>query len=62
MIRDLFDDGWEYAEGGSFFGMLLTPMQPVTLPHDASIGKSRQPDYPSGAGGAYAWNGVVTYR
>src|SRR5690349_6681142 len=62
MIRELFDAGWEYAEGGTFFGLLLTPTQPVTLPHDASIGKSRSPSNPSGAGGAYAWNGVVTYR
>ncbi|HEU5097983.1 MAG TPA: glycoside hydrolase family 2 TIM barrel-domain containing protein, partial [Roseiflexaceae bacterium] len=61
MIRELFDDGWEYTEGGPFFGILLTPTQPVTLPHDASIGKPRKPDHPSGAGGAYAWNGVVTY-
>jgi beta-galactosidase len=62
MIRALFDAGWEYTEGGTFFGLLLAPTQPVTLPHDASIGKPRRPDYPSGAGGAYAWNGVVTYR
>jgi beta-galactosidase len=62
MIRELFDAGWEYTEGAPFFGMLLIPTQPVTLPHDASIGKPRKPDHPSGPGGAYAWNGVVTYR
>ena len=62
MIRDLFNDGWEYAEGGTFFGILRTPTQPDMLPHDASIGKPRRPDHPSGPGGAYAWNGVVTYR
>jgi hypothetical protein len=62
MQRALFDAGWEYTEGSTFFGMLLSPTQPVTLPHDASIGKPRKPDHPSGAGGAYAWNGVVTYR
>ncbi len=62
MQRELFDTGWEYAEGSPFFGMLLAPTQPVMLPHDASIGKPRKPDYPSGAGGAYAWNGVITYR
>ncbi|GHO64115.1 beta-galactosidase [Ktedonobacter sp. SOSP1-52] len=62
MIRILFNDGWEYAEGGTVFGMLLTPTQPVTLPHDASIERPRKADHPSRAGGAYAWNGVLTYR
>jgi len=41
MIRELFDAGWEYTEGGTSFGMLLTPTQPVTLPHDASIGSAQ---------------------
>src|SRR2546427_797884 len=62
MIKQAFDAGWEYTEGGTFFGMLLTPTQPVTLPHDASIGKARRADHPSGSGGGYAWNGVVSYR
>src|SRR2546425_12112228 len=62
MIKQTFDAGWEYAEGGTYFGMLLTPTQPVTLPHDASIGKARRADHPSGSGGGYAWNGVVSYR
>lgn len=62
MHRELFDTGWEYAEGSPFFGLLTVPTQPVTLPHDASIGKPRKADYPCGAGGAYAWNGVITYR
>jgi beta-galactosidase len=62
MIRALFNDGWEYTEGSPFFGMLRAPTQPITVPHDASIGKARHPDHPSGAGGAYAWNGTVTYR
>jgi hypothetical protein len=62
MIRTLFDAEWEYTEGGTFFGMLLTPTQPVRLPHDASIGKPRKLDHPSGPGGVYAWNGVVSYR
>src|SRR5947209_11948696 len=62
MIKQAFDGGWEYTEGGTFLGTLLAPMQPVTLPHDASIGKARRADHPSGPGGAYAWNGVVNYR
>ncbi len=62
MIKQTFDAGWEYAEGGTYMGMLLTPTQPVTLPHDASIGKARRADHPSGSGGGYAWNGVVSYR
>jgi beta-galactosidase len=61
MIKQAFDAGWEYTEGGTFFGMLLAPTQPVTLPHDASIGKARRADQPSGPGGAYTWNGVVSY-
>src|SRR5947209_11632778 len=62
MIKQAFDGGWEYTEGGTFLGTLLAPMQPVTLPHDASIGKARRADHPSGPGGAYAGNGVVSYR
>src|SRR5437016_3682458 len=61
MIKQAFDAGWEYTEGGTFFGMLLAQTQPVTLPHDASIGKARRADHPSGPGGAYTWNGVVSY-
>ena len=61
MIKQAFDAGWEYTEGGTFFGMLLAQTQPITLPHDASIGKARSADHPSGPGGAYAWNGVVSY-
>ncbi len=38
MIKQVFDAGWEFTEGGTFFGLLLTPTKPVTLPHDASIG------------------------
>ncbi|GAB4129798.1 MAG: glycoside hydrolase family 2 TIM barrel-domain containing protein [Roseiflexaceae bacterium] len=62
MKRELFDTGWEYIEGRPFFGLMTGPMQPVVLPHDASIGKPRSPDSPAGGGGAYAWNGVITYR
>ena len=62
MIKQAFDAGWEYTEGGTFFATLLAQTQPVTLPHDASIGKARRADHPSGPGGAYAWNGVVSYR
>lgn len=60
MIRHLFDEGWAYSEGGTFFGTPAS-MQPITLPHDASIARPRKADHPSGAGGGYAWNGVLTY-
>ena len=36
--------------------------QPVTLPHDAMIGKPRSADNPSGSQGGYFPGGVANYR
>ena len=34
----------------------------MNLPHDASIERPRGQQHPTGAGGGYAWSGVLTYR
>mgnify|MGYP005833471255 CR=1 FL=1 len=62
MIKELFDSGWEYTESARVLGLQLGEWQPINLPHDASIGKPRSPQHPSGPGGGYAWSGSVSYR
>jgi beta-galactosidase len=58
-----FDQGWEVTEATGF-AALFNPRawQPVTLPHDAMIAKSRTPDSPTGNHGGYFPGGVASYR
>jgi len=62
MNRQTFDLGWEYTEATGFFATAFAQWQPVNLPHDLSIHKARNQNYPTGSPGGYAWSGVVTYR
>ncbi len=56
MIRESFNEGWEFRPKVSSFAELGrggAPWRPVTLPHDAMIGQERAaPDGDSLAGGA----------
>jgi beta-galactosidase len=63
MKKQNFDQGWEYTEAVGF-AALFNPhvWQPVTLPHDAMIGKPRAADNPSGRQGGYFPGGVAHYR
>jgi beta-galactosidase len=62
MNKVLFDTGWECSESQGMMAMMFPQWQPVTLPHDASITRPRKAEYPSAAGGGFAWGGVMTYR
>ena len=62
MKKQSFDLGWEYHEQVGMFAHMFAEWKPVNLPHDGSINKPRNGSYPTGAGGGYAWSGVVTYR
>src|SRR5215211_5430487 len=62
MNKQTFDLGWEYTEATGFFATAFAQWQPVNLPHDLSIHKVRNQNYPTGSSGGYAWSGVVTYR
>jgi beta-galactosidase len=62
MIKRSFDGDWEFTEMTGMFAMMFAQWQPVTLPHDASIAKPRNAQYPTGSGGGFAWSGTVTYR
>jgi len=62
MEKQLFDRGWEYTDKVSMFANPFETWQPVTLPHDASIARPRSQQNPTGAGGGFAWSGVLTYR
>lgn len=62
MQKRLFDSGWEYNDKGSTFLNPLAQWQPVTLPHDAAIGRPRSRENPTRPSGGYAWSGVITYR
>jgi beta-galactosidase len=61
MNKQNFDLGWEYTEATGF-AATFAQWQPVNLPHDLSITKARDQNYPTGSGGGYAWSGLVTYR
>ncbi len=61
MKKETFDLGWEYTEATGFAAS-FAQWQPVNLPHDLSIHKTRSQSYATGSGGGYAWSGVVTYR
>lgn len=62
MNKHNFDLGWETTEATGMTAMAFAKWQPVNLPHDLSITKARSQNYPTGGGGGYAWNGLVTYR
>ncbi len=57
MIKRRFNEGWFYHEGGgsSLEALMSTPAaaKPVTVPHDASIEKERDPQEANGAGNGY---------
>jgi beta-galactosidase len=58
-----FDLGWEYSEVSGFEAMFNPhSWQPVTLPHDAMIGKPRAASNPAGRSGGYFPGGVANYR
>ena len=47
MKKQNFDLGWEYTEATGFRAMFDPSIwQPVTLPHDAMIGKPRSAEQP----------------
>jgi beta-galactosidase len=68
MIRESFNEGWEFRPKVSSFAELGrggAPWRPVTLPHDAMIGQQRvAPDGDGLEGGANAYfpGGVFEYR
>ena len=68
MIRESFNEGWEFRPKVSSFAELGrggAPWRPVTLPHDAMIGQERvAPDGDDAEGGANAYfpGGTWEYR
>ena len=69
MIREPFNDGWEFRPRVNPFaelGGVSVPYQPVTLPHDAMIGQRRAaadgPAAREGAAAAYFPGGAFEYR
>ena len=62
MLKQAFDRDWEYTEATGMFAAMFAQWQPVTLPHDASIAKPRNAQYPTGSSGGFAWSGTITYR
>ena len=63
MKKQNFDLGWEYTEASGFAAMFNPhAWQPVTLPHDAMIGKPRAAGNPSGRQGGFFPGGVANYR
>ena len=69
MIRESFNEGWEFRPKVSPFSELggaAAPYQPVTLPHDALIGQDRVPPdghaQSDGGAGAYFPGGAFEYR
>ena len=62
MIRTSFNEGWEFRlKANSFLELrgMASPFQPVTLPHDAMIGRERDPA--AGGASAYFPGGVYEY-
>ncbi|SEP98504.1 Glycosyl hydrolases family 2 [Streptomyces sp. yr375] len=65
MSRSSFNGGWQYREKSNPFaemGGAAVPYQDVTLPHDAMITRTRDPELPRGAWTAYHPGGVYEYR
>ena len=63
MKRTPFNGGWETRPNANFFAEMVgaaAPWQPVTLPHDAALGRDR--DASHGAGAGYVPGGVYEYR
>lgn len=58
-----FDQGWEVSEASGLMAMFMqVKWQPVTLPHDAMIGKPRAASSPGGANVGYFPGSVASYR
>jgi beta-galactosidase len=63
MRRTPFNGGWETRPNANFFAEMVgaaAPWRPVTLPHDAALGRDR--DASHGAGAGYVPGGVYEYR
>ncbi|MFF2053543.1 glycoside hydrolase family 2 TIM barrel-domain containing protein [Leifsonia sp. NPDC058194] len=63
MKRTLFNDGWQVRQKVNPFAELggaTVPYEPVTLPHDAQIGRDRDPS--GDAATAYFPSGAYQYR
>lgn len=58
MRKEKFNHGWVFHKGGgssleALAGGGAANEQPVTLPHDASVGMTRNPDEPNGSGNGF---------
>lgn len=65
MSRSGFTSGWQFREKVNRFaemGGATSPFEDVTLPHDAMIGRVRDPGSARGAATAYYPGGVYEYR
>ncbi|MEU4226996.1 glycoside hydrolase family 2 TIM barrel-domain containing protein [Nonomuraea sp. NPDC026600] len=65
MSRTSFNGGWQFRAKFNPFaelGRITIPYQDVTLPHDAMIGRARDPQLHLGAGTAYFPGGAYEYR
>ncbi|GAA0998569.1 glycoside hydrolase family 2 TIM barrel-domain containing protein [Acrocarpospora macrocephala] len=65
MSRSPFNCGWQFREKFNAFaelGRVTIPYQDVALPHDAMIGRGRDPQLHLGAGTAYFPGGAYEYR
>src|SRR4051794_41461203 len=63
MRRTPFTSGWQTRPKASPFAELTggaPPWQPVTLPHDATLGRERGPEH--GAASGYTPGGTYEYR
>jgi len=63
MRRTSFGHGWEFRPHANFFAEMVgasASWQPVTLPHDAALGRERNATL--GAGAGYVAGGVYEYR
>ena len=64
MRKEKFNHGWVFHKGGgssleALAGGGAANEQPVTLPHDASVGMTRNPDEPGGSGNGFFPGGVL---
>ena len=58
MRKEKFNHGWVFHKGGgssleALAGGGAANEQPVTLPYDASVGMTRNPDEPGGSGNGF---------
>ncbi|MFB3160188.1 glycoside hydrolase family 2 TIM barrel-domain containing protein [Neobacillus sp. 179-J 1A1 HS] len=62
MIRNTFNSGWTVGPNKGFFNMAPGELpKPVTLPHDAMIGKKRNAEAVSGVKKGYFPDGIYDY-